>query len=81
MGKKGKRHKVGKSTTRADRKRKKIWSCKSLRSREAKLEYQHFVEKTKWNLETGETNVTVDPSISYRIVNFITVFSAISNMW
>jgi len=51
MNKKGKRHEVGKSTAKADRKKKKIWSCKSLRSREAKLEYQHFVEKTKfwWN--------------------------------
>jgi len=46
MDKKGRRHEVGKSTTRADRKRKK--SGKLLRSREAKLEYQHFVEKTKF---------------------------------
>jgi len=27
-----------------------------------------------------ETNVTVYPSISYRIINFITVFPAISNV-
>jgi len=49
MNKKGKRHQVGKSTTRADRKRKR--SGKSLWSREVKLEYQHLVEKTKflWN--------------------------------
>jgi len=46
MDKKEKRYKVGKSTTRADRKRKR--SGKSLRSREAKFECQHFVEKTKF---------------------------------
>jgi len=36
MDKKGKRHEVGKSTTKADRKRRR--SSKSLRSREAKFE-------------------------------------------
>jgi len=70
MDKKGKRHEVGKSTTRTDRKRKRSGSVNRYEAEKPNLNISTSSKK----LSFDETNVTVYPSISYRIINFITVF-------
>lgn len=74
MDKKGKRHATGKKH-RPDRKRRKLGPSN-----------RYKVEKTDLNISasskklssSGKTNVTINPSLSYRLINFITVFSFIS---
>jgi len=74
MDKKGKRHEVGKLTTRADRKRKRSGPENRYKAEKPNLNINTSSKK----LNFSETNVIVHPSISYRIINFITVFFVIS---
>ncbi|KYM96908.1 hypothetical protein ALC62_12418 [Cyphomyrmex costatus] len=75
MDRKGKRHEVGKSTERADRKRKRFGPVNRYETEKPNLNISTSSKKLS---SFGETNVTVYPNISYRIINFITVFSTIS---
>ena len=72
MDKKNKRHISGSNTKRADRKRVKFNSPTN----------RYNLEKERGNTSTsadklstfGETSVTVNPSVSYRLINFSSVF-------
>jgi len=69
MDKREKRYEIGK-LTRVDRKRK----ISGLVNRDEAEKPNLNISTSSKKLSFDETNVTVYPSISYRIINFIIVF-------
>lgn len=77
MDRKGKRHESGKKTQRADRKRRKSGPSNRYEIEKIKPDISTLSKKLTIS-SSGKTSVTLNPSLSYRLIIFVTVFSFIS---
>ena len=75
MDRRGKRHLTGDKSQRCDRKRKRLRPSNQFESAEKDINISTSARKLS---SDDDSEVTINPSVSYRLLNFITVFAELS---
>ncbi|XP_014479554.1 PREDICTED: uncharacterized protein LOC106746921 [Dinoponera quadriceps] len=78
MDKRGKRHSAGKTTKRRDRKKRRVGPANRYVAETATINTS--TSEQKLNTSFDDLNVPIDQSVSYRVINFLSVFSKLSQV-
>jgi len=72
MDRKNKRHCAGKQTNRSDRKKRRV--DPENRFVAEKVTVNTSTSEQKLNTSFDDSEVSIDPSVSYRVINFLSIF-------